>query len=109
MNSNQLGLIRSMDFIQLNTMEAMYMRPGDVAIVRTENVPELGDHLMIVTGPPIRKNHGIRPQSEEYTIISQPVLDELPPYNGVKLIKLTDTGKEKVFEYLSHSYSAIYE
>lgn len=50
------------DLIPITSQEAMYLRKGEVVLVRSTNVPELGDHYIVITGHPIVKPHGLRPQ-----------------------------------------------
>lgn len=40
----------------------MYLNIGDVALVRSAALPEHGDHYIVVTGPPVMKERGLRPQ-----------------------------------------------
>lgn len=48
------------DLIHLD--EAMNLPIGSVVLVRSENVPEYGDHYIVITGHPVLKEHGLRPQ-----------------------------------------------
>lgn len=42
----------------------MSLKPGSVVLVRSPRVPELGDHFIVITGEPIQKRWGVRPQSD---------------------------------------------
>lgn len=81
------------DINRIMPIEGMYLRPGDVCLVRSENVP--GDHFIIVTGPPEQKDHGLRPQTITIPITGD-FLDEYKSVHGVVLLKL-NTEKSKEF------------
>lgn len=93
--------IRQEDVKQINTQDAQYLQKGDVVLVRSENVPELGDHYIIVIGPPIQKPHGIRPETITMKVEGSHhyLLDEYNPYNGVVALKLKAEVKNR---YLIH-------
>lgn len=59
----------------ITTMEAMYLRKGDVVLVRSSNVPEYGDHYIVVTGHPIMKPHGLRVQDVAIAAPHATILD----------------------------------
>ena len=77
-------------FIQLSAEEANnQLKVGDVALVRSENVNDLGDHYIIITGGLVQKDHGIR--AEEVSIHApetKDFLDTIYPINGLTLLKL---------------------
>lgn len=83
---------------QLTINEGIYLQVGDVALVRSDNVPEYGDHFIVVTGGPVLKPHGLRPA--EVAIQAGPeasaLLDYFAPVGntGLRLLKLDEqTGK----------------
>lgn len=88
------------DYKRITSYEGLYLQPGDVALVRSANVPEYGDHFIIITGHPVMKEHGFRPQdhsviaSEKHTEL----LDSLQMVMGLTLLKL---NKEVAEEFLA--------
>lgn len=78
----------SKSFERISAQEGMYSRIGDVILVRSSNVPELKDHYIVITGHPVMKEHGMRPQD---VAIDAPhasyILDECED-NGLILLKL---------------------
>lgn len=47
----------------LTGSEYMLMPNGSVAFVKSPALPELGPHYIVITGEPIMKEHGLRPQT----------------------------------------------
>lgn len=83
---------------QLNAQQGLeQLHPGDVALVRSENVPQYGDHFIVITGLPILKEHGLRPQD---IAIHAPnaarLLNAFTPIMGLTLLKL-DAESAKAF------------
>ncbi len=79
---------------QITGKEAMYSRIGDVILVRSTNVPEYGDHYIVITGAPVMKEHGLRPQDVAiYAPTAKDILDKFEPTTGVTLLRLNDTTK----------------
>lgn len=83
----------AMDFRQITGKEAMYARKGDVILVRSLNVPEYGDHYIVITGAPVMKEHGLRPQDVAIPAPTNILLDKHEPKNGVILLKLNDRAR----------------
>lgn len=84
------------DFTQLTAQQGIeQLRLGDVALVRSQNVPEYGDHWIVITGKPILKEHGYRPQD---VAIHAPgasfILDKAEPIMGLTLLKASPALKE---------------
>lgn len=50
------------DVHPITAQQGMYLQKGEVVLVRSSNVPDLGDHYIVITGHPIVKEHGLRPQ-----------------------------------------------
>lgn len=77
-------------FKPITAQEGLYLRDGEVALVRSTNVPEYGDHYIVITGRPVVKEHGLRPQ--DIAIGAGPnigaVLDDIEPRMGLTLLKL---------------------
>lgn len=49
------------DFKQINSEEGRKLPVGAVCLVRSANVPDYGDHYIVITGPAMLKEHGLRP------------------------------------------------
>lgn len=91
-----------------NTAANTQLHPGDVVLVRSENVPWYGDHFMVVTGGPTLKEHGLRPA--EFSFSAGPSMSELldsyrPLQMGVILLKLNNDAAEYVREFHGISYN----
>ena len=88
------------DLTQITAQQGFSLKPGDVALVRSSNVPEYGDHYIVITGPVVVKEHGIRPQD---TSIAAPkaskILDKYTPIQGLTLLKLNDAAKAYFLEF----------
>lgn len=89
------------EFTQFNAQEGIAnLRIGDVALVRSANVPEYGDHYIVITGKPILKEHGLRPQD---VAIHAPyagyALNMFEPIMGLTLLKLSDTLKDAFYNF----------
>lgn len=86
--------LNELDFKPISSLEGMYTQPGDVLLVRSANVPEYGDHFLLITGRPQCKHHGLRPQGIAFLAPgSSHILDDYKPYNGTILLKLNDQAK----------------
>lgn len=85
------------DVNRIDTQEAQYLQKGDVVLVRSDNLSDLGDHYIVVVGPPVQKPHGIRPETVTMKVEGSHhyLLDEYPAYNGVIALKLKAGPKEK--------------
>lgn len=84
------------------------MPVGSVVLVRSEAVPFLGDHFFVVTGPLVKKPHGLRPQG--ISIAATPndsvVLDQYKPSNGAIILRLVNPSDVTVF-FATHSLGSI--
>jgi hypothetical protein len=90
------------EVVQINGEQGMYSAKGDVILVRSQNVPEYGDHYIIITGAPIQKPHGMRPQERiiaATSAIDSSALSSRRPLNGVTLLKLTKKGKRAFYDF----------
>lgn len=81
-------------FTQLTAQQGIEkLKVGDVALVRSANVPEYGDHYIVITGKPVLKPHGLRPQD---IVIPAPgaahILDSYESIMGLTLLKINDPG-----------------
>ena len=91
--------IDSSEVTRLTSKEGMYLQPGDVALVRSLNVPEYGDHFLVVTGHPVVKPHGLRVQDKSVRASVQhtELINKYPLKTGLTLLKL---NKEVAKEFL---------
>lgn len=85
------------DVKQITTFEALYLPIGEVLLVRSANVPEMGDHFAVISGPIENKQHGVRPQT--ISIATSPngiqMLDIFEPLNGVIILRLSPSMRDK--------------
>jgi hypothetical protein len=89
------------DVDQINTEQAMYLRIGDVVMVNSLNVPELGPHFIVVVGGLVAKPHGIKPETVSMPASKESIslLDLYDPYNGVVALKLRSRAKEAFYAF----------
>lgn len=90
------------DVVKIDTKQAMYLQKGDVALVRSTNVAEYRDHFMLVTGPIVKKEHGMRPKVDVYRAEDgdSMLLDIIATGHEMAVIlKLKDPAKMKFMEY----------
>jgi hypothetical protein len=73
---------------QITAAQGMYLQKGEVLLVRSQNVPEYGDHYMVVTGPPVIKEHGMRVEDVAIAAPMNFLLDMFEPKLGVTLLQL---------------------
>lgn len=75
---------------RIDSYQGMYLQPGDVVMVRSTNVPEYGDHFIVVTGPPVVKPHGLRVQDKAIRMSPNGynLLDLYEQKTGLTLLKL---------------------
>lgn len=101
-------VLEKKDVEQIDTSKAMYLRCGEVVIVRSESLPELGDHVAIITGTPVLKPHGLRPQTVQFKAPRQytNLLSRFGYYNGVIALRLRP---EKLSEFMAENSIVIKE
>lgn len=84
------------DFEQLYGKWYLQLENGTVLLVRSSNVPDLGDHYIVVTGEPIMKEHGLRPQT---LTIGAPgtetILNQFKQEDGVTVLLLKKYAQAK--------------
>lgn len=85
------------DFTRIDAKQALYMQVGDVALVRSKNVKSLGDHYIVVTGRPIEKPHGLRPQTIEIPAIGETPLSNYGDHEMLVILKMNNDAKQKFF------------
>lgn len=93
-------LIDETNTIRIDSMQAIYSKVGDVILVRSENVPEYGDHFIYITGHPIVKKHGLRPQDIAFDAphITM-LLDRYEMQTGLVLLKLNKEATEAFIKF----------
>jgi len=84
------------DVKQLTTFEANYLPIGEVIMVRSANVTEMGDHFAVISGPIENKEHGVRPQTISIAMSPNGInmLDLFEPKNGVIILKLSSKMRD---------------
>lgn len=78
-------------FVQLLGDWFLKLENGTVLLVRSKNVPDLKDHYIVVTGKPIMKDHGLRPQTLTIGASNKAsaVLDQFNEHAGATVLMLT--------------------
>jgi hypothetical protein len=86
---------------RIDAMQGMYLRKGEVILVRSENVPEYGDHFIVVVGPPVMKEHGLRVQdvSIPATANETRILDAVGMKMGLTLLKLNAEARDSFLQF----------
>lgn len=79
---------------QITTDEFIQLAQGEVVLVRSSNVSTLGDHFVIIAGPVVQKEHGLRPQVMVISALDPHLLDFFKPVNGVIALLLDQEAKE---------------
>lgn len=87
------------DLIRIDSKQGMYLRPGSVVMVRSENVPEYGDHYIVITGKPVMKQHGLRPADFAIESPTNKILDKYHLNNGLILLHLQDEAQAAFHEF----------
>lgn len=85
---------------RITGQEALYLPIGSVCLVRSSNVPEYGDHYIIITGPPVLKEHGIRPQDIVIMAPDDTLLND-KEYEGNQLVilRLNEETTQKFIKF----------
>lgn len=82
--------------------EWAHMPIGTVLLVRSLNVPELGDHYIVIIGRPVMKEHGLRPLT---LMIKAPnayrLFHKRTPILGATVLKLNLEYQEFFHQYYS--------
>jgi hypothetical protein len=97
--------INQFEVTQLTAQQGLELKIGDVALVRSQNVPEYGDHYIIITGRPVLKQHGLRPMdvaihaptidATNSKTFSALTLDKFEPIMGLTLLKLNEVHADR--------------
>lgn len=97
--ADTIGLTQA-DVKRIDAKEGMYLQKGDVVLVRSSNVTEYGDHYIVITGHPIQKEHGFRPQEKAiFAPDGSALLDTYEEKNGLILLKLLPTAKKAFHKF----------
>jgi hypothetical protein len=83
------------DFTQISGRQGLYSALGDVLLVRSTNVPYLGDHYITITGGLVKKSYGIRPMHN--TILAGPntLLKEYDQDEPLVLLLMSESLKKE--------------
>lgn len=89
------------DVTQITSQDGMYLQPGEIVLVRSTNVPEYADHFIVILGPPVQKEHGLRVQDWAIMASEQDtqLLDSVPMKMGLTLLKLTPEMRDKFLSF----------
>lgn len=79
------------DVTQISIEQFTLLKNGDVVLVRSTSVKELGDHFVVITGPPVLKTNGLRPETLTLTGLGgSEILDMFKPAVGVTALLLNN-------------------
>lgn len=87
------------DVTRIDSKQGMYLQKGEVVLVRSTNVPEYGDHFIVITGAPTLKEHGLRPQDVAISAPKNTLLDKFPLQTGLTLLKLNKQAQERFLTF----------
>lgn len=87
---DQANDLLPIDVDRITAEEALHSAIGDVILVRSKNVPYMGEHYIIITGPPIEKDHGFRPQDHAIPADHNTLLKSFSQDEELVLLKLKD-------------------
>jgi hypothetical protein len=94
------------DVQRITAQEGLALQKGDVAMVRSLNnqgsasPADYGDHYIVITGHPILKEHGLRPQDKAISAPRLPLLDAYDiERGGLVLLKLKEEAKRAFHEF----------
>lgn len=93
------GLERE-DVKQIDSKAGLYLRKGEVVLVRSTNVPEYGDHFIVITGHPVVKEHGLRPQDVALEAPNMgEFLDSFELKGGLTLLQLNPAKRDQFLRF----------
>lgn len=96
------------DVERIDSDEALHDKPGSVILVRSENVPDFGDHFIIITGPNYIEDNGLRPRQVTIQTTDWGAKEQLSlhkPHRGLVLLKLDDWATRQFHEF--HGISVV--
>lgn len=91
--------LTQMDVERINSQEGMALRPGDVVLIRSTSVAEIGDHFMVITGGPVMKAHGMRPKEVTIETKTNGLLSQYDLKTGLILLKLKPYARAIFHEF----------
>jgi len=88
----------------ISAQEGLALKKGEVVLVRSANVSEYGDHFIVITGHPVMKPHGLRPQDRAFIAPHAKRFIDMYEENprrpkGLTLLKLNDEGRRAFHEF----------
>ena len=94
--------LKDSEVSRVNPETVMKSEVGDVYLVRSNNVPDLGDHYIVITGGLIEKPHGKRPDDIVFSI-AEGETTPLDSYAGepLVLLKLNDKRVHAFYDHCS--------
>jgi hypothetical protein len=87
------------DTIRSTPEQALHSEVGTVFFVRSVNVPERGDHYIVIKGAPVQKPHGLRPETLEYPSIGESPLTRILDDAPVLLLQLKIQTTQRFYEF----------
>lgn len=87
------------DVRPLTPQQGLSLQPGDVALVRSKNVPEYGVHYIVITGRPVLKLHGLRPQDVAIAAPNNQLIKNWNEDEPLTLLKLDQLSKAAFLEF----------
>jgi hypothetical protein len=89
------------DVTRITSKDGLYLKKGEVVMVRSSNVPDYGDHFIVITGHPIMKDHGLRPQDVAIQASTNGIslLDLFDMEMGLTLLKLKKDARQAFHDF----------
>jgi hypothetical protein len=87
------------DMLRVSPQEAISAEIGNVFLVRSSNVPQLGDHYIIIKGGLVQKPHGLRPETLEYPVIGPSPIAEVHEQAPVIVWRLNDASTQRFYAF----------
>lgn len=97
--NDHYGMV-STDVTRITSQQGLYSRIGDVILVRSSNVPEYGDHYIVIVGPNTMKPHGLRP--DDKAILAPDgtrLLDNYEMQGGLILLRLNEDARAAFLKF----------
>lgn len=95
--------IAEKDVTRVTLEESLNSQRGDVYYVRSPQVGEMGDHIILMVGGFVRRPHGMRPNSIAFGPLPK---DEITPLNayddrdeGLVLLRLNDIARQAFYNH----------
>jgi len=87
------------DVVPVTGQQAYYSRIGDVLLVRSKNVPDLGVHYIVITGAPVLKPWGLRPQDVAIVAPNNRLIENWQEDEQLVLLKLNQLAATAFREF----------